>query len=231
MNKILIYLLILLFFISLSNIVFGSQSAQNNINSEHTVTATVQDTKGNPIKATNVFFEILSGPNAGKNQTVATNAQGKASFTYIGNSVGTDVIQASFYSNAQELIKSNQVTKEWITSTEQKPTIVNGHVYASDGHTPVSGANVKITCDSAVKETTTNSEGYYVVEYFDVCNEGSTVTIESNGFTAEGKVKSSRVITKNIAYINLSVPEFGTIAALIALIGSVAVFAVIRKRN
>jgi hypothetical protein len=113
-----------------------------------------------------------------------------------------------------------------------KPTIVNGHVYASDGHTPVSGASVKVTCNSAEPiMTTTNPEGYYVVEFFGDCNVGDNVTVESGSYKAEGTVNGSRLITKNIAYINLSVPEFGTAAALVALVGSVGLFMFIRKKQ
>ena len=116
--------------------------------------------------------------------------------------------------------------------TDVKPTIVNGHVYASDGHTPVSGASVKVTCNSAEPiMTTTNTQGFYVVEFFGDCNAGDNVKVESGSYMAEGKVTASRVLTKNVAYINLSVPEFGTAAALVALVGSVGLFMFIRKKQ
>lgn len=212
-------------------IILDPQSATNYLGASHTVTASVQDTLGNPVVGKDVYFNILSGPNAGLNSTQATASNGKAAFTYVGNTLGTDVIQASFYNDKQELISSNQVTKEWVNrETKQLPTIVNGHIYGPDGKTPVSGVEVEVTCNDIELHDTTNAAGFYVVEFLEGCDTGSLVIVESNGHSDSGTV-ANRVLVKNLVYINLSVPEFGTIAAIIALVGSVAVFAVIRKRR
>jgi hypothetical protein len=85
----------------------------NPLNTSHTVTAFVQDTLGNPITNRDVTFTIVSGPNVGTTQVVQTDANGQASFTYTGNTVGTDVIQASFVNNDGETITSNTVQKTW----------------------------------------------------------------------------------------------------------------------
>lgn len=118
-----------------------------------------------------------------------------------------------------------------VFAIETTPTIVNGHVYGPDGKTPVNGASVKVTCDGNELIDDTNAEGFYVVEFFQGCDTGDVVSVESGSAKVDGTVTASKFIRKNLVYVNLSVPEFGTVAALIALVGSVAVFMVIRKRH
>lgn len=111
------------------------------------------------------------------------------------------------------------------------PTVVNGHVYAADGSTPVSGTEVSVTCDGlGPLVDTTDSEGYYVVEFLEGCDIGDTVEVSSGGVSDTDTVANA-VIWKNLVYVNLTVPEFGVITALAALAGSVLVFTVIRKRG
>ena len=45
--------------------------------------------------------------------TSATDANGEATYTYTGTSVGTDVIQAKALNSKQELIHSNNAQKTW----------------------------------------------------------------------------------------------------------------------
>lgn len=95
-------------------ILLSPTSATNVLGEEHTVTATVQDDTGAPIPGVQVDFEIISGPNAGLTGSAVTDVSGKAYFSYVGNTEGTDEIVASFYNSQQSLIESNHVTKEWI---------------------------------------------------------------------------------------------------------------------
>jgi hypothetical protein len=95
-------------------IVLGPAEGQACIASdEYTVTATVQDTEGNPIADRNVAFNITSGPNMGNNGNAATNASGQATFTYTSSATGIDVIQASFVASGGETLTSNQVSVVW----------------------------------------------------------------------------------------------------------------------
>jgi hypothetical protein len=80
---------------------------------EYTVTATVQDTQGNPIANRAVTFNVTSGPNVGASGTAPTNASGQATFTYTSGVAGTDVVQASFVTSGGETLTSNQVTVVW----------------------------------------------------------------------------------------------------------------------
>ncbi|HEY9246885.1 MAG TPA: Ig-like domain-containing protein, partial [Candidatus Methanoperedens sp.] len=99
-------------------IVLSPASASNKVNTSHTVTATVKDGSGKPIANREVTFTIVSGPNANKTEKHNTDANGTATFTYTGMTIGKDVIEASFM-DMDKTIKSNRVTKEWI---EVKPT-------------------------------------------------------------------------------------------------------------
>jgi hypothetical protein len=67
----------------------------NQINTDHTVTATVT-LNGAAQSGITVNFNVSAGPNAGDNGTANTNASGQATFTWNGNSgIGTDTVQAS----------------------------------------------------------------------------------------------------------------------------------------
>ncbi|ABE52882.1 Ig-like domain-containing protein [Methanococcoides burtonii] len=119
------------FFMGSTNAIVGEgillspDSAINNLGESHEVTATVQDDNGAAVTGTMVHFEIASGPNAGTTADVLTDTNGEASFSFTSQSVGTDVIVASFFNSQQELVLSNEVTKKWIVSEEipEFPTI------------------------------------------------------------------------------------------------------------
>jgi hypothetical protein len=94
-------------------IVLAPASALNPVGTQHTLTATVQDSQGGPIVGREVTFNITSGPNAGTSATGVTDGSGHVSFSYTGTIVGTDVIVASFMNAAGQLMTSNEATKEW----------------------------------------------------------------------------------------------------------------------
>ncbi len=60
----------------------------------HTLTALVVDGGGAPLAGAAVDFSITSGPHAGLQQSVASDAAGAASFSYSGNAPGVDHILA-----------------------------------------------------------------------------------------------------------------------------------------
>lgn len=100
-------------------ILLSPDSAVNDIDTQHTVTAKVQDDNGNPVEGREVTFNIVSGPHAGLTDSDTTDSNGEATFTYTGTSEGTDTIEASFVNSEGETVTSNQVTKTW-----EKPTAV-----------------------------------------------------------------------------------------------------------
>lgn len=67
--------------------------ATNPVGADHTITATVK-VGGNPVAGVTVTFTIISGPNAVQTFTATTDANGNASFTYMGTSAGVDTIEA-----------------------------------------------------------------------------------------------------------------------------------------
>lgn len=100
-------------------ILLSPDSAVNELNTQHTVTAKVQDDNGEPVEGKEVTFMIVSGPHAGLTDTDTTDANGEATFTYTGTTAGTDTIEASFVDSQSQTQTSNQVTKTW-----EEPTAV-----------------------------------------------------------------------------------------------------------
>ncbi|MFH1134297.1 MAG: hypothetical protein V1735_07475 [Nanoarchaeota archaeon] len=112
------------------------------------------------------------------------------------------------------------------------PTVVNGHVYAADGHTPVPNVDVAVTCPEDTINTLhdlTNAAGYYVVEFMEGCNVGDTVEVCVGDICDSAEV-SENIVIKNLVYINLSVPEFGAIAGAVAISGALLGFLLLRRK-
>lgn len=94
------------------------KSDENEVGEDHTVTATLTDLLGNPQPCVLVTFNVISGPNVGKNGMDTTDASGQASFTYTGDGgVGMDEIVACFTNEAGDEVCSQVVTKEWVDTT------------------------------------------------------------------------------------------------------------------
>lgn len=86
-----------------------------NVNTNHTVTALVQDDDGAPVVGTQVDFSILSGPNSGGSFSGNTGPTGHISYTYLGSGgVGTDIIEACFLDSQTNTQCSNNLSVEWI---------------------------------------------------------------------------------------------------------------------
>ncbi|MFY9265550.1 MAG: Ig-like domain-containing protein [Solirubrobacterales bacterium] len=127
-------------------------AADNPLNTSHTVTATVTsrflgidlgdseapsddfwkygecgspEVNANPLPNVTVSFLITSGPNAGTTGSAVTNAQGQATFTWVGAIAGTDTVQAS-------VTDSKEIT-HW-ECNEPNPTAQtqNGSDYCDD---------------------------------------------------------------------------------------------------
>lgn len=95
-------------------IVLAPDTATNPVGTDHTVTATVVNTLGQPIVGRTVTFSVISGPNAGAGGSGVTDGSGQASFTYTGSGgPGSDEIQASFIDDTGTTVTSNVVTKIW----------------------------------------------------------------------------------------------------------------------
>ncbi len=100
--------------------------AANPVGLTHTVTATIK-AGGDPVEGVKVTFTISSGPNAPQTFTATTDANGEASFTYTGASVGVDTIVAEAQV-AGAVITSNKARKEWVG--EQTPPSKEVFIYS-----------------------------------------------------------------------------------------------------
>jgi hypothetical protein len=112
-------------------------TAENEVGTDHTVTAMVQDFFGNPVISTPVTFEVIAGPNQGDSGVVDTDQQGSASWTYTGDGgAGTDQIQAWFVDAVGDEIYSNVVTNDWFV-VNQPPVSDAGGPYGGWINVPV----------------------------------------------------------------------------------------------
>ena len=96
-----------------SNISLTPLTATNGLGTPHTVTATVLE-NGQPAANKLVTFVVNSGPHAGTTGTDLTDAQGQATFTYVGLFAGTDILQASYVGPQGTVQHSNTVEKIWV---------------------------------------------------------------------------------------------------------------------
>jgi hypothetical protein len=106
----------------------------------------------------------------------------------------------------------------------------------SENGNPIKNAKVTVTCNGTTKTDKTNKSGTYRVEYKEKkCAKGSTVTVSAS--TKDGKSgtstgKADEVTTKlNVAVVNVSVPEIGTIASIAALIVAGGAIFYVRNRS
>ncbi|GIU70294.1 MAG: hypothetical protein KatS3mg002_1530 [Candidatus Woesearchaeota archaeon] len=112
-------------------------------------------------------------------------------------------------------------------------TMVYGQVTDGNGN-PMQGVPVTVTCNGNILNTTTDASGMYYVFYPSLqCDVLDTATVEvtigDTTYTGEGTVDFSKECRINIANVNLQIPEFGVVAAGLALIGAIAIFAIRRK--
>lgn len=137
------------------NITLSPEHDVNPAGTDHSVTATVVDSAGDPVVGTDVTFTVISGPNVGDSGVVPTDASGQAIWTYTGDGgIGTDEITASFVDNDGATKTSRVVTKEWTDSTPPE-------VGCLETNNP-SGKNVPKAGKDAGKSGQ-NPDGFYIV--------------------------------------------------------------------
>jgi hypothetical protein len=96
---------------------------ENPLRTSHTVTATLTRL-GTPLVGEVIYFEVIDGPNAGKNSETGnppvppvTDANGQCTWTYVDDSAGpgnyVDTIRCS-NSYAEHVVYSNTVGKLWV---------------------------------------------------------------------------------------------------------------------
>ena len=117
-------------------------------------------------------------------------------------------------------------------------TVITGTVTDADSNL-VDGATVEVTCThnsvDSVELTTTDVDGQYYVTFSPLdCDDGDAVTVavtygDQSG-SNDGTVNYAECLV-NVGIIDVQIPEFGVVAAGLALVGAIAGFAVMRKKN
>ncbi len=115
-------------------------------------------------------------------------------------------------------------------------TVVSGTVRA--GGTPVSNADVDVSCNGHVQSDMTNGTGGYVVQFPAAdCPTGATVTASATkgGATGNNSGTANQIggTKLNVAVVDVDValPEMGTIVGGIAALGAGAAFMVVRRKQ
>jgi hypothetical protein len=98
------------------DIVLDPPQAVNDVGTTHTITAIVQ-VEGEAVSNTDVVFTVTAGPNRGKTETITSDGNGQAIFTYTGDQgPGSDEIEVSFISPGTDIIIRRQASKKWATT-------------------------------------------------------------------------------------------------------------------
>jgi hypothetical protein len=107
-----------------SALTLAPASQRQDVGADATVTASFDNSCGNPLQGVAVDFAVTAGPDAGSTGTAVTNENGQATFAYQGSAAGTDTVHASI-TNPAGTIPSNDVQVIW-----DKPiTAVGGHSF------------------------------------------------------------------------------------------------------
>lgn len=116
--------------------------------------------------------------------------------------------------------------------------IVQGVVSGPDNN-PVSGASMSVTCNGSTLGTTTNTSGFYLVQFPNgVCNDGQTVSVDAthNSQTGHGTgVMQDQgtvgILNLDVGIVNIPlVPEFGLVTGAVTLLASAGSYFML-KRN
>jgi hypothetical protein len=189
--------------VHLEGITLAPASSTNLVGASHTVNVTVAGT-GDPVVGRIVNFTVVSGPNAGLTGSAVTDSNGHASFTYVGNSPGTDTIQASFVNSQGVTVVSNQVTKTW--TPLPGPAIIVAKQISSDNTTWI---------DADLPPGLIVTVGSNVYYRFNVTNIGnvplSNVNLTDNTYTLSGASVPSLAAGESFVYY------YGPVSALLGL--------------
>lgn len=144
-------------------------------------------------------------------------------------------ISASESINADNCSLSSDGSSESSFCNAPGVTVIAGKVRDAGGK-PIGGADVTISCKGHVKNTVTGPRGNYITAYIrNKCGPGDTVTVAAtkDGQTAQGSgvVGTGGRANIELVIINVSVPEFSQILAIVAVATSVVLFTTLRKRS
>jgi len=105
----------------------------------------------------------------------------------------------------------------------------------TENHVAIAGANVTVECNGNSQMDTTDAFGSYLAVFpIADCPFGVTVkvTAEKNGKSGISTGTVQGITTKlNLAIVNVSIPEYGTIGALLAGGAGIGMIAYTRRRQ
>jgi hypothetical protein len=78
-----------------ASLALSPAAASTSLGTSHSITAIATSAGGAKVADATVTFQVTTGPNAGTSETLATDADGEATFSYAGTTLGTDSIAAS----------------------------------------------------------------------------------------------------------------------------------------
>lgn len=100
-------------------ILLSQTSDSGDLGDDHTVTAILVDSLGQPLAGKPVTFTVTAGPNAGNTFSATSDANGNAFYTYAGTGgSGTDSIRACFTNSQSETSCSNTLSFAWTTGLD-----------------------------------------------------------------------------------------------------------------
>jgi hypothetical protein len=112
-------------------------------------------------------------------------------------------------------------------------TYVTGTV--TNGGSPVVGANVSVVCNGNTMTSSTTNGGGYIVQFSATdCPNGKTavVTATKGGLNGSNSGPVDDLTADiNLAIVNVSVPEFGIAAGVVALAAGAGSLVVVRRRH
>lgn len=117
------------------------------------------------------------------------------------------------------------------------PTMVNGQVFSGPDSTslPVPGVTVDVTCNGVTHSAVTaDPSGWYgvIFQINENCNIGMTAMSCVGTNCEEAEIKECFENPINIVGIDIfDVPEFGLVAASVAMAGAVAGFIFLRRKK
>ena len=116
-----------------ANIGLAPDTQTQSLGNNATMQATIVNSCGTPLQGVLLTFAVISGPNAGYQQSFPSGPDGTANFSYTSATTGIDTVQA-LATNAAGTFGSNDVTVDWI---QRASTLTfTGSAPSSDFHDP-----------------------------------------------------------------------------------------------
>lgn len=142
-------------------------------NDEHAVTAVVAAGPDGGVSGVPVGFDIVSGPNAGETDSVMTDSNGEATFTYTATQgvagLGTDTIEACFTDDLTNEA-CDTATKQWVDTTPPEVACE-----------PTQNPSGKKTPQAGNRSPGQNEDGFYELTATDAVDPNPEIFVRDTG--------------------------------------------------